>query len=81
MNMAGSNITSEISISRRVRALFGVTADVVLATWKMLVEKGINPNSRIKHLLYMMAYFKNYSAYELYLNQYKCTEKTLSTWV
>jgi hypothetical protein len=82
MNMASSNITCETTINRRIRSSFGVTADVVLAIWQILIKKGkLKEKTRIKHLLYMLAYFKTYAAYEVFSSRFQCTEKTFSTWV
>jgi hypothetical protein len=82
INLADRNINSSVQIQRHFRNNFGVTAATVVTLWTKLNDMcEIPTNARIKHLLWMLSYFKTYGEYEQYCNWYKCAASTFRSWV
>jgi hypothetical protein len=82
MNIDSRNISSNVSLIRRIRSTFGFTPDVVLKVWMLLQATYTLPkNATIKHLLWMYSYLKTYVPYEQYCNWYNCSDKTFRSWV
>jgi hypothetical protein len=82
MNIDNRNITCETTINRHIRNSFGITADVVVVIWDILQSQyELLKNTRIKHVLWMLCYFKTYNEYEQYCNIFGVSDKTFRTWI
>jgi hypothetical protein len=82
MNLHERSINCTTTINRHIRNTFGVTADVVVVIWEKIKENNqLNKKTRVKHVLWMLCYFKTYNEYEQYCNMFCTSEKTFRTWI
>jgi hypothetical protein len=84
LNMTTTQINSEATIHRLFKNHFGFDASIILLVWNSLHETYSNTlphNLRVKHLLWMFAYFKTYCEYEQYTTRFKCSPVTFRTWI
>jgi hypothetical protein len=69
------------TINRLLRNHYGVLPYVVLHIWELLLRNEINPNTRLKHVLWMFYYFKTYGEYEQTSVKLNVSKTTLWSWI
>jgi hypothetical protein len=77
-----TKIKCNATIHRIIRSYFGFSPNVVAAVWNKIIDTcTLVKSARIKHLLWMLAYFKSYNEYEFYLQIFTCSKPTFMSWV
>ena len=83
MDILGRKTSCIKSIERRFLSTFGVSPQIAVVLWNKIVIPLTNENKniRIKHLLWMLMFFKLYAADEVLATLAGTTDKTFRKWV